>query len=156
MVPLSDLSALSEQINKATEEANQTLRGFESHLVNLNLGIPAEAVIRRTEIPIEAAKGIYKDRVRTSAPCYELLSLGWVKVGGKWQLNLLSEIFQKSESPNMPDEVIFRESQFVSNLSRQNRVLAINNLEKLVLALKEAGEKLLNDVEKAKEYTATL
>src|SRR5690606_22948702 len=99
---------------------------------------------------------IYKGRVRTSAPCYELRSLGWVKVGGKWQLNLLSEIFQKSESPNVPDEVIFRESQSVSNLSRQNRVLAINNLEKLVSALKEAGEKLLKDVKKAKEYTATL
>jgi hypothetical protein len=156
MVPVSDLSALSKQINEATDEANHTLRDFEAQLMRLNLGIQAEAVIQRTEIPLSMAKGIYGDRVLTSAPCYELMSLGWVKVGGKWGLKLLSEILQKSEKPNVPDEVIFREAQSISNLSRQNRFLAINNLEKLVAALKEAGEKLLKDVEKAKEYTAAL
>lgn len=156
MVPLSDLSALSKQINEATEEANQTLINFESQLMKLNLGLPAEAVVQRTDIPLSIAKSLYPDRVQTSAPCYELMSLGWMKVGGKWGLKLLSEILQKSETPNVPDEVIFREAQAVSNLSRQNRFLAINNLEKLVAVLKEAGEKLLKDVEKAKKYTATL
>lgn len=154
MVPLSDLSALSMQINEATEEANQTLRAFEAQLMKLNLGIYADAVIQRTEIPFSIAKNLYQDKVLTSAPCYELISLAWVKVGGKWGLRILSEIFQKSDNPSNPDEVIFREAQAVSNLSRQNRFLAINNLEKLVVALKKAGEKLLADVRKAKKYTA--
>ena len=154
MVPLSDLSALSEQINEATDEANQTLRDFEAQLMKLNLGIPAEAVIQRTDIPFSIAKSLYPDRVQTSAPCYELMSLAWVKVGGKWGLKLLSEILQKSEGPNVPDEVIFREAQAVSNLSRQNRFLAIKNLEKLVAALKETGDKLLMDVREAKKYIA--
>ncbi|KHD87424.1 MAG: hypothetical protein OM95_14670 [Bdellovibrio sp. ArHS] len=156
MAPLSDLSALSKQLNEATDEANQTLKNFESQLMTLNLGITAEAVIQRTEIPFSNAKSLWPDRVLTSAPCYELMSLGWVKVGGKWGLKLLSEIYQKSETANASDEVIFREAQAISNLSRQNRFLAINNLEKLVAALKEAGDKLLTDVERAKKYTATL
>jgi hypothetical protein len=154
MVPLSDLSALSRQINEATDEANQTLTAFEAQLMRLNLGIPAEVIIRRTEIPFSHAKALYPDNVLTPAPCYELMSLAWVKVGGKWGLKLLSEIHQQSGASNIPDEIIFREAQAVSNLSRQNRFLAINNLEKLVATLKAAGEKLLSDVREAKKYTA--
>lgn len=156
MAPVSDLFALSKQINEATEEANQTLRDFESQLMKLNLGISAEAIIKRTEIPFSNAKNVYKDLVRTSDPCYELISLAWAKVDGRWGLKLLSEIYQGPGNLSIPDEVIFSEAQAVSNLSRQNRILAISNLEKLVGAIKEAGEKLVRDVKEAKKFTATL
>jgi hypothetical protein len=156
MAQVSDLFALSKQINEATDEANQTLRDFESQMLKLNLGISAEVIIKRTEIPFSIAKNVYKDYMRTTDPCYELMSLAWAKVDGRWGLKLLSEIFQGPSNLSKPDEVIFSETQAVSNLSRQNRIIAISNLEKLVRAIKEAGEKLVRDVQEAKKFTATL
>lgn len=55
MVPLSDLSALCKQIN----EANQTLRDFETKLLALNIGVPANALISRIDVPMSFVQGMF-------------------------------------------------------------------------------------------------
>jgi|GEM_PF-4950903 len=157
MVPLSDLSALSKQINEATEEANQTLNDFEAKLHKLNLGVPADALISRIDVPMSYVQGLFPGRTLPSnGPCYDEMWLGWHKLNGRWQIVVTNRLCQKATNPEALDELLREEVRGVSNLSREARVKVLSNLEKLVDALKNSGEKLLGVFAKAKEFTATI
>ncbi|MBL7557720.1 MAG: hypothetical protein JNM24_17960 [Bdellovibrionaceae bacterium] len=157
MVPLSDLSALSKQINEATEEANQTLRDFETKLLSFNIGVPANALISRIDVPLAYAQGLFPGRpLPTTGPCYDEMWLGWQKLNGKWQIVVTNRLCQKAVASGALDELLFEEVRSINNLSREARIKVLSNLEKLVEALKTSGEKLLGVFSKAKELTATI
>lgn len=157
MVPLSDLTALSKQINEATEEANQTLRDFESKLLTLNLGVPADAFISRIDVPLAYAQGLFLGReLSTSGPCYDEMWLSWQKLNGKWQIVVTNRLCQKAAKADEPDHLLREEVRGISNLSREARIKVLSNLEKLVDAIKKSGDKLLGVFAKAKELTATI
>lgn len=157
MVPLSDLTALSKQINEATEEANQTLRDFESKLLALNLGVPADALISRIDVPLNYVQGLFPDReLPTSGPCYDEMWLSWQKLNGKWQIVVSNRLCQKAAKADEQDHLLREEVRGISNLSREARIKVLSNLEKLVDAIKKSGDKLLGVFAKAKELTATI
>jgi len=157
MVPLSSLSALSKQINEATEEANQTLRDFETKLLALNIGVPADALISRIDVPLSYVQGLFPGRTLPSnGPCYDEMWLGWHKLNGRWQVVVTNRLCQKDANPEALDNLLREEVRGLSNLSREARIKVLSNLEKLVEALKNSGEKLLDVFVKAKEFTAAL
>ena len=157
MVPLSDLSALSKQVNQATEEANQILRDFETKLLSLNIGVPANALIGRIDVPISYVQGLFPGRkLPTTGPCYDEMWLGWQKLGGKWQIVVTNRLCQKAVTAEALDELLGEEVRGISNLSRDARIKVISNLEKLVDALKQSGEKLIGAFTKAKELTSAI
>lgn len=157
MVPLSDLSALSKQINEATEEANQTLRDFETKLLALNIGVPADALISRIDVPLSYVQGLFPGQKLSSAsPCYDEMWLSWQKLNGRWQIVVTNRLCQKSLAADSPDDLLRQEARGISNLSREARIKVLNHLEDLVVALKKSGEKLLNVFAKAKDFTANI
>lgn len=157
MVPLSDLSALSKQINEATEEANQTLRDFETKLLALNLGVPADAIISRIDVPLAYVQGLFPGRtLPTNGPCYDEMWLSWQKLNGRWQIVVTNRLCQKAATSEALDELLREEVRGINNLSREARVKVLSNLEKLVEALKKSGDKLLGVFAKAKDFTATI
>ncbi len=157
MVPLSDLSALSKQINEATEEANQTLRAFETKLLALNIGVPANTLISRIDVPVTFVQGMFPGRkLPTTGPCYDEMWLGWQKLNNRWQVTLTKRLCQKAVAQGALDELLQEEVFGISNMSREARIKVLNHLEDLVVALKKSGEKLLGVFAKAKEYTATI
>ncbi len=157
MVPLSDLSALSKQINEAAEEANQTLRDFETKLLALNIGVPANTLISQIDVPLSFAQGLFPGRKLPSlGPCYDQMWLGWEKLNGRWQVVLTKRLCQKAVASGALDELLHEEVFGISNMSREARIKVLNHLEDLVVALKKSGEKLLGVFAKAKEYTATI
>lgn len=157
MVPLSDLSALSKQINEATEKANQTLRDFEAKLLALNIGVPADALIGRIDVPLSFVQDLFPGRqLPTTGPCYDEMWLGWQKLNGRWQIVVTNRLCQKAVNSGALDELLKQEVREICHLSREGRIKVLSNLEKLVEALKESGEKLLGVFTKAKEFTAAL
>lgn len=157
MVPLSDLTALSKQINEATEEANQTLRDFEAKLLALNIGVPANALISRIDVPTSFVQGMFPGRkLPTTGPCYDEMWLGWQKLNNRWQVTLTKRLCQKATTQGALDELLQEEVFGINNMSREARIKVLNHLEDLVVALKKSGEKLLGVFSKAKEYTATI
>ena len=157
MVPLSDLSALSKQINEATEEANHTLRDFEKKLLALNIGVPADALISRIDVPLSFVQDRFPGRkLPSTGPCYDEMWLGWQKLNGRWQIIVTNRLCQKALNSEALDELLEQEVRGISNLSREARIKVLSHLEDLVIALKKSGEKLLGVFAKAKEFTATI
>ena len=157
MVPLSDLSALSKQINEATDEANQTLRDFEAKLLALNIGVPADTLIGRIDVPLAVVQEMFPGRkLPSNGACYDEMWLRWQKLNGRWQIVVTNRLCQKAAASHALDELLREEVRGINNLSREGRIKVLSHLEDLVVALKKSGEKLLGVFVKAKEYTATM
>lgn len=132
--PIADLSQLSADLNKASDKATASLKKAEEHFRTLKLGF--EVYLEEQLIPPQTESGPYARTV--------VFHLGWAKIEKGWRL-----VIGENHAVADTGEPMGFAVRPVLDASREVRIAALNQLNKLMAAIKVEGEHLLNVVENA-------
>src|SRR5437660_8263165 len=130
---LSDLSHLSEQLNKESAKINETIRRVNESLASMNFGVP-----------------VWLDSPFLEGENQKAVQLGYVNVENKWQLAV--RVVQPKEGEQGAREN--GASQALLKANRSLRIEAMGLLPRLNEAIKDRVQALICSIQKAQEAHA--
>lgn len=154
MSSLSDLSKLSKSLNDESNKVNEVLLDFEEKLVAMNLGV--EAWVTLTEEPYTEELQEGDDR---QVKCLKETELGFGEYCGSYQLlirylDYVEDVTQYG-NPRWEKREEYGKSP-IRAVSRQVRVSALENLEKLLDALMVEANRVLKAIERGRKVVDNL
>lgn len=136
---LTELSDLSRKLNQASDRLNSTISEINSKLGGLNLGV---------EVWLASRPFGCSDR--------EEFRLGYCDVEGEWQLAVRRRTSDRWDGPidDAPEDAIDEECRPLLKVGRNLRLDALPLIPMLLGAIKQRGERLLEEIAEA-EKSAT-
>jgi hypothetical protein len=128
----SRLQDLSNDLNKKSDELNESLKAFEAKLASLRLGVTAWV-----SPPLEKATEVDGNEFITK--------LGYSKVTGSWCLTLVYDDDFSSGDPNSP----YPRYTPLSQAPRDLRILAVEQLPKLLKEIEKRADEAVKEVDQA-------
>jgi hypothetical protein len=151
MAKISDLAPIAEQVNKKSNEINNTISTINAKLAKLNFGI--EVWLDETWNALSSSTRDYKGFPRTTEASY----LGYCLLDDKWQLAIKNveeettvEDGEECTKEVNPDYVSLHQA------SRGLRLAALQKLPELLDALKGKASGVLKSIEEAEKLAESL
>ena len=144
---LKQLSSVSQDLNEASNQLSEQIKGIETALASQKLGVRAWVEMRRAPEREKASDGkIYE------FTCVD--ELGYDKHQGKWGL-LVASYYEETLDPSD-----FENAQLLRDAPRELRMAAVDALPKLIQKIADEASKLAKEVaskaEQAKSIAAVL
>jgi hypothetical protein len=142
MTTLEELSTVSKKLNKKTDALNLTITTFNEKLAKLNLGV--EAWVGMTE----GDPGQNDDNVVVHDETW----LGYCRFERGWELAI--KVVERDDDGNTVD--VLEEATPLLNASREIRAKAMGVIPRLLAAIRDEAESLVDSIQEAEEAAENL
>jgi hypothetical protein len=163
MGDIKNLELISKRLNAVTDELNPQIEAIQKKFNTLGLGVESwvEGTPLRTSVQFAFTERNHDDGSEVQHRTLRSYELGYGRLGDGWALLVRSvDYLQLRQSENdtwvIADEGTEIDRKPLLRSSRDDRILAIQLIPKLVDRLQETAEEILKAVEQAKKLADAL
>ena len=152
----NELAELSRKLNQKTDSLNNTFTSFNEKLATLKIGVEAWVTVEEGDPFYD-----YEKDEHGNFPLHAETWLGYCRFERGWELAVRTVTRQETGNFGFQGEMIYKTVEATDaipllNASRDIRVKAIEFIPRLLDAIKEKAQEILQSIEKAEKAAEQL